>query len=196
MKKLFIPIFLIVFISACSVFQETTSYEEVDKPDTDKTDEVYVFDEVKDADSSTTSEIKDLNKEIDNTLSENKENVNNNELVKPNETVVETVTEPVTTEYEKVETTTNYEQPTTYEEPSNEVQFYVQLGAFSTLARAEKFSSQIDSVVPFALSIIFDSSREFYIVRSTPYSTRTEAESIRNELRNNRKFKDCFIVTE
>ncbi len=189
MKKLFIPFILIVFISACSVFQETTSYEEVDKPDTEKSDEVYVFDEVNDNDS-TASEIKDLNKEIDNTLSENKENVNEEEQAETNETVVETVTEPVTTEYEKVETTT------IYEEPSNEVQFYIQLGAFSTLARAEKFSSQIDSALPFALSIIFDGSKEFYIVRSAPYSTRAEAESVRDNLRNDSKFKDCFIVTE
>ena len=176
MKKIFIPLLLIVFLSSCSVFQETTSYEEVDNPDDENSsEEVYVFDEVKE-DEPKTSEIKDLNNEIDNTLNENKENSNYEGTV-----VETTITEPAVS---------------TYEQPVNNVQFYVQLGAFSTLKRAETFSSKIDSEVPFGLSIIFDASKEYYIVRSSPYATRSEAENVRDELKHKNKFRDCFIVTE
>ena len=190
MKKLLLPLFLIVFLASCSVFQETTSYEEVDNADADNSEEVYVFDEVNE-DGAKTNEIKDLNNEIDNTLNDENKETTNKTNYEVESTVVETVTEPaVTTEKEKVETVTTYEQPV------NTVQFYVQLGAFSTIKRAERFASQIDPEVPFGLSIIFDGSKEYFIVRSSPYATRTEAEGIRDELKHKTKFKDCFIVTE
>ncbi len=186
MKKLLIPLFFLALFSSCSVFQETESYEEVDNDKPDDTEEVYVFDEVKD-DQAKQSEIKDLNNEIDSTLDNN----TNNASSETEDNVVKTTTEPVTVVQEDNKTVT-----TTYEQPVNNVKFYVQLGAFSTIERAERFSSQIDSEVPFELSIIFDSSNGLYIVRSVPYATRTEADNIKYGLRKKNKFKDCFIVTE
>ncbi len=182
MKKLLIPLFFIALFSSCSIFRETESYEEVDNDKPDNTEEVYVFDEVKD-DEAKQSEIKDLNNEIDNTLDNSTNNTTEDNIVK-------TTTEPVTA------VNKNNKTVTTYEQPVNNVKFYVQLGAFSTIERAERFSSQIDSEVPFELSIIFDSSNGLYIVRSAPYSTRTEADNIKYNLRKKNKFKDCFIVTE
>jgi len=184
MKKTFITLFILVLLSSCSVFKETESYEEVDNDKPEASEEVYVFDEVKEDDVKS-SEIKDLNSEIDGTLNESENNTNKEVEI------VETTTEPVTSVTEE-----SISETTIYEQPVGNVKFYIQLGAFSTLERAERFSSQIDSKVPFGLSIIFDSSNGFYIVRSSPYYTKSEVDIARDDLRNSSEFKDCFIVTE
>lgn len=187
MKKTFTTLLLIVFLSSCSVFQETTSYEEVDNTKEDA-GEVYVFDEVNE-DETNTSEIKDLNNEIDNTLKEDQKNKDKTNF-ESKKTVIETVTEPEASKEERIKSVTTYEQSV------SNIQFFVQLGAFSTLTRAELFSSQIESQVPFGMSIIFDASKNLYIVRSLPYTSRDETEIIRDRLKQKSKFKGCFIVTE
>jgi hypothetical protein len=74
--------------------------------------------------------------------------------------------------------------------------FYLQLGAFSTLNRAEQFIKENESKVPFKLSIVFNNLKGLYTVRSSAYKTKAEAEMIRDGFWKQNMFKDSFIVTE
>jgi len=167
MKNLLI-ISIILTFTACSVFQ-TEEQQKSSGKETNKVEEVYIFDEVSETHDNT-SEIKELEKEIDNTLSEDK---------KSDQSVFD---EPVHSKSQnKVGESNNY---------------FLQLGAFTTLKRAEQYVNQIKNQVPFVLSIIYDSETTYYTVRSSSYSTRKEVEDVRTQLWNNNLFKDSFIITE
>ncbi len=79
---------------------------------------------------------------------------------------------------------------------SSEHGFFLQLGAFSTKARAEQFMQENESKVPFRLSIIYNNVNALYTVRSTPFKTKSEAQMVREGFWNQNMFKDAFIVTE
>lgn len=169
MKKI-IVISVFLSFTACSVFQTSEQEENVAKED-EKVDEVYVFDEVSENDDKA-DQIKDLEKDLDNTLSKEKEN--KVELDAFGEPIA--VTDGVKT--------------------LNGNSFFLQLGAFSTLKNAEQYVREINSQVPFVLSIIYNSKTSFYTVRSSPYLTKQEVEQIRRDLWRKNLFKDAFIVTE
>lgn len=173
MKKI-ISFFVLLFtISACSLFQETTSYDEIEvNGDKENTEEVYVFDE--------TSEV----------VTEPK--TSTEEIAKVEAAVSETISET------KDETPDVYNEPTSSNETNQyySEQFYLQLGAFSTLQRAERFTSNVSSNVPFPLSVIYNSTISLYVVRSSPYDTRGEVEAVRDDFRRRNIYKDAFIVTE
>ncbi len=84
----------------------------------------------------------------------------------------------------------------TIEETFQSESYYLQLGAFSTLKRAEKFTEENISNVPFQLSIIFNTNTSLYTVRSSPYKTREEVELLKDSLKSKGIFKDSFIVSE
>ncbi len=200
MKKTIIFLSIALLFSACSIFKQTKAYEEVDDTaQSNQSEEVYVFDDNNNNDDVDSTEIKTINKEIDNALTQNQvneaDNTTNNIESKTETETTATVTENVvTTETQPVENETSYVQ-TDYGNEQTQI-FYVQLGAFSSLTRAENFSSAIESEVPFNISVIYNNSKGLYIVRSSPYTTREEAESVRDNLKQNFKFKDCFIITE
>jgi hypothetical protein len=74
--------------------------------------------------------------------------------------------------------------------------FYLQLGAFSTLKRAEIFVEENDSKIDFPLSIMYNSKTSLYNVRSNPYNTKAEVEVIKTGFWKRNMFKDAFIVSE
>ena len=169
------PIIIIILMSlfaGCSIFQ-TQEKENNSVESAEDTEEVYVFDdpsEDNETEESRSAEIKELEKEIDNT-------------VKENDTVeVDVFDEPVTQQ--------------TGAGISKNVSYYLQLGAFSSLKRAEEFASKIETDVPFKLAIIYNTNTTYYNVRSTAYSTRSEVEKVRDALFAKNLFKDAFIVTE
>ncbi len=79
---------------------------------------------------------------------------------------------------------------TTVEENS----YAVQIGAFSTRDKAENFMKNIQNSIDYPLSIKFVEKTGFYTVRLTSFKNRKEAEKVRNNLWNNSKFSDAFIV--
>jgi len=171
MRNLFIFITLIV-ISACSIFQTAEKKDEVSKEE-EKVDEVYVFDEVTEEEEAKTEKIEQLEQEINNSL--NKE--------KPDQVEeVDVFGEQITDEVEK--------------QAGESKSYFLQLGAFSDLKRAERYVSEIKPQVPFDLSIIYNSQTSFYTVRSSSYSTKQQVEQLRDDFWTKNLFKDAFIVTE
>lgn len=167
--KTIILVLLVLSFSACSIFQTSEKEEKSAKKDSD-TEEVYVFDDVSEKEDNS-DQIKELEKELDKSISN--ENKNNQQEVDIFDSPVDNT---------NISKTGN--------------SFYLQLGAFSTLKRAEQYVDEVENQVPFQLSVIFNSKNSLYTVRSSAYSTKAEVQQIRENLWNRNLFKDSFIVTE
>lgn len=74
--------------------------------------------------------------------------------------------------------------------------YVVQIGAFTTRERAQRFVSETKASLPFNVKISFSQQNNLYVVQLADYYTsRSEAESVRNELWKDEKFKDAWILT-
>ena len=76
------------------------------------------------------------------------------------------------------------------------VEYIVQLGAFTTRDRAETFVKENQSKVNGEMSITFSERTKLYTVQLPPFSTRGDAEIVRDELRLIPIFYDAWIVPE
>jgi len=171
MKTLILFILSLIFIS-CSSSQETTKESEKDKLGPD---EVYVFDDVDESTNRVTKEdVKKLSDDIDKTIPEGKKNDYPDNP-------------PARTEYQNL---------SNLEKSQSIKKFYLQLGAFSTLKRAENFIREINSSLSFPVSVVYNSKNSLYTVRSSPFNTRAEVEKVREGFWKANMFKDSFIVTE
>jgi len=75
--------------------------------------------------------------------------------------------------------------------------FFVQIGAFTTKASAEEFAEESAITLKKELEIKYNSISKLYTVRLVElFNSRIEAEKIRNELWQDDKFKDAWIVKE
>jgi len=75
--------------------------------------------------------------------------------------------------------------------------FFVQIGAFTTKASAEEFAEESAITLKKELKIKYNSISNLYTVRLVElFNSRIEAEKIRNELWQDDKFKDAWIVKE
>jgi len=85
------------------------------------------------------------------------------------------------------------------QKPSEELNynFFVQIGAFTTRTSAQDFAEKSTNFLNDELEIKYNDKTELYAVRlKKMFSSRTEAEKIRDELRQNDKFKDAWIAKE
>ncbi len=74
--------------------------------------------------------------------------------------------------------------------------YVVQIGAFTTKERAQRFADESKQSLPFNVKISFSQQNNLYVVQLADYYTsRSEAESVRNELWKDEKFKDAWILT-
>ncbi|MBN2572607.1 MAG: SPOR domain-containing protein [Ignavibacteriales bacterium] len=73
--------------------------------------------------------------------------------------------------------------------------FYVQLGAFSKEDGAKVYVEVNQNYANTPLNVIYDQAKGLYLVRSNPFTTREEAEKLKNELKKQERFKDAFLVT-
>jgi cell division protein FtsN len=74
--------------------------------------------------------------------------------------------------------------------------YVVQIGAFTTKERAETFAEESKSKLPFNVKISFSKQNNLYVVQlSDYYTSRDEAEKVRNNLWKNEKFRDAWILT-
>ena len=75
--------------------------------------------------------------------------------------------------------------------------YFVQIGAFTTKASAENFVEGSTNTLNEELQIKYSSISNMYTVRLKElFSSRIEAEKRRNELWQDDKFKDAWIVKE
>lgn len=83
------------------------------------------------------------------------------------------------------------------EYPSLNVTYYVvQIGAFTTRERAEKFSEDSKKKLGKDLTISFSNNVNLFVVQLSPlYTSRQEAEKMRNFLWTIDDFKDAWILT-
>jgi len=78
----------------------------------------------------------------------------------------------------------------------NNVRYFVQVGAFTTKARAERFVKLNENKITFPMQVSFSSEVKLFVVRLPYFRNRAEAEKVRNALWKMKSFKDAFIVTE
>ena len=75
--------------------------------------------------------------------------------------------------------------------------FFVQIGAFTTKISAEDFTKEGVNTLNKELIVKYSSISNLYTVRLKKFfNSRIEAEKIRNELWQDDKFKDAWIVKE
>ena len=75
-------------------------------------------------------------------------------------------------------------------------QYFVQVGAFTTKERADQFYKENSSKISYPLNISYSEEVKLFVVQLPPFTTKAEAEKVRNELWQNVIFKDAFIVTK
>jgi cell division protein FtsN len=75
--------------------------------------------------------------------------------------------------------------------------YFVQIGAFTTKASAEEFAAESVNTLNKELDIKYNNISNLYTVRLKElFNSRIEAEKKRNELWQDDKFKDAWIVKE
>lgn len=74
--------------------------------------------------------------------------------------------------------------------------YAVQLGAFSTKDKADIFVKENQKDVPYNLEVQYSTKVNLFVVWLPKFSTKAEAETVRNDLWAKDKFKDAFIVVE
>ena len=73
--------------------------------------------------------------------------------------------------------------------------YFIQVGAFSTRERAERFKLFNQNKINYPLDISFSSEVDLWVVRLPKFNTKSEAEKVRDEIWKVQEFKDAFIVT-
>ena len=130
----------IMFIFACSGSEETT------EENTAQDQEIYIFDDISDTDSTLTTENEPL---------------------------------PVDT----VETIVSL--------PDKHI---VQVGAYTTEERAQRFVMLNQSKIEWQMKISYSTRVQLWVVQLPPFATRAEAEEVRGKLWKIPTFQDAFIV--
>lgn len=74
-------------------------------------------------------------------------------------------------------------------------EYFIQLGAFTTKMRAEKFVKNNQPKTSFLMKISFNEKVNLYVVRLPVFQNYNEAKKVRDEFWQKKLFKDAFIVT-
>lgn len=78
----------------------------------------------------------------------------------------------------------------------NDTYYVVQIGAFTTKERAEKFSEDSKTKIDREIIITYSENNNLYLVQISPFfRSRQEAELVRDELKLIPAFSDAWIVT-
>ena len=73
--------------------------------------------------------------------------------------------------------------------------YIVQVGAFSTLERAQTFVSENQSKIAYLMNITLRDTDKYFVVRLPSFGSREDAEKVRNNIWQISAFKDAFIIT-
>lgn len=74
--------------------------------------------------------------------------------------------------------------------------YIVQVGAYTTEERAQRFVMLNQSKIEWKMQITYSTRVELWVVQLPSFPTRSEAEEVRNALWLKPSFKDAFIVPE
>ena len=155
-----------ILCSFLLITQACSSSQEVSKEDNNQKDEIYVFDDA----------VVDTTYKEDPSIEERDE-VNNLDTLAGQEQIIQ--------EDENIQP--NEEATAKY--------FIVQVGAFSTKEKAEKFVQETSNFIDFEMSINYSGDVNLFVVWLPQFKTREEAESVRDNLWTKDKFRDAFIIT-
>jgi cell division protein FtsN len=73
--------------------------------------------------------------------------------------------------------------------------YLIQIGAFESKINAEEFTAKSELKLGEKLDVTFNDEEKLYVVRfRRVFSTRNEAEKIRNELWQTEDFRDAWII--
>lgn len=74
--------------------------------------------------------------------------------------------------------------------------YIVQIGAFTTLEKAEKFAIESRKKIKYNLDIEYSNSVNLYVVQLKPfYNIKEDAETVKNNLWKITDFEDAWILT-
>ena len=74
--------------------------------------------------------------------------------------------------------------------------YLVQIGAFSTRDKAESFSGIAKTKLNYDVKIKYNDVIKLFVVQlSPPFSSRPEAEKVRNDIKQYKEYNDAWIVT-
>jgi cell division septation protein DedD len=113
--------------------------------------------------------------------------------------VTEDTVEPA--EAGEVEAAAPVSTENTVEEPETtvgkSVDFYiVQLGAFTSEARAQSFMKENKDKIEYEMSMHYSEAVKLYVVQLPPFRSREKAEEVRNALWSTGRYNDAFIVPD
>jgi len=74
--------------------------------------------------------------------------------------------------------------------------YIVQVGAFTTEARAQRFVTVHQPKLEYSMSVSFSEQVNLYVVQLPPFNNRRNAEMVRDELWKTEIFKDAFIISQ
>lgn len=73
--------------------------------------------------------------------------------------------------------------------------YIIQVGAFSTIERADAFIKENQQKINNKMVISFNEQTKLYTVQLTPFNEREDADQIRSSIKQIPAFKDAFIIT-
>ncbi len=85
--------------------------------------------------------------------------------------------------------------PTNDKEQKITAKYIVQVGAFSSKERAQRFVNENKNKIEQDMTISFNNHTNLFVVQLPSLNTREEAEQLRNSIWNIPVFKDAFIIT-
>ena len=89
----------------------------------------------------------------------------------------------------------NEATPEPEDNANSTIQFFiVQLGAFSTLEKAETFVNNTKDKTDYELNIHYSDEVKFHVVQLAPFRTKEKADKVRDELRQIPEFNGAFTV--
>jgi len=99
--------------------------------------------------------------------------------------------------FDEVKADSTFELTDPMQYPSLGVTYYVvQIGAFTTKERAENFMTDSKNKINHQLNIAYSKEVNLYVVQlSTAYTSKSDAENVRNGIWKMSEFKDAWILT-
>lgn len=99
--------------------------------------------------------------------------------------------------FDEVKSDSTFELTDPMQYPSLGVTYYVvQIGAFTTKDRAENFMAESKGKINHSLNIAYSKEVNLYVVQlNSAYTSKSDAENIRNSLWKMDDFRDAWILT-
>lgn len=81
-------------------------------------------------------------------------------------------------------------------EIKEEYEYIVQIGAFSSKEKAEKYATENKQYIYWDYQIFYSNQVGLFVIQLNPINSRTDAEKIRDKCWAEGKLKDAFIITQ